>query len=168
MSDMFTTEVLDPEAEAQQDDAPTPPAADPPAADPQADPAADPAAEGEKAPATNEAAKYRVRLREAEAQNTALSEQVTSAKRAVLSALGKDVMADPLALVDRLNVPLDSLINDAMEVDVEALNGAAEAFRQAMATPFRAPSDPSQGKDQGGVSYGAPMDPLAAALANSR
>lgn len=163
MSDMFTTEVLDPEAEAQQDDAPTPPAADP-----QADPAADPAAEGEKAPAGNEAAKYRVRLREAEAQNTALSEQVTSAKRAVLSALGKDVMADPLALVDRLNVPLDSLINDAMEVDMEALNGAAEAFRQAMASPFRAPSDPSQGKDQGGASYGAPMDPLAAALANSR
>lgn len=115
---------------------PTEPASTPDAPD-------DPGTDG----GDREAAKYRRRLRETEAERDTLTASVDSLRRQLVDNLAAPALVDPGDLW-RLGVDLADLLADDGAVDVDKVNGAIEAVlaeRPHLAAPRAPRADLGQG-----------------------
>lgn len=107
-----------------------------------------------------EAARYRTRLREVEAEHQATTEALEATRRALVDMLAQAKGIKPAALW-AAGTTLDSLLDDDGNVSTDAVSAALDNAVKHLGLNRTPRPDPSQGATAGNVQ---PSDPFAAAL----
>lgn len=108
-----------------------------------------------------EAAKYRTRLREAEAERDTLREAVTALQRAEVERIAADRLSNPAGLW-AAGVDMATLLTDQGTIDPAKVQQAATEAAEALglASPARAPVVPSEGN----IAHPAATDSMVEAI----
>lgn len=119
--------------------------------------------EGAESGGNAEAARYRVKLRETEAQRDGLQAQLVAQHRAVIEFAATEAKV-PLELLDDAKIPFDAIVNpDTGVADLEAARQWANAMAVRYGVQRGRQPNPGQGAGGGAVAHSG-LDGMAAAF----